>query len=252
MTSCFWGAKPGTWCLWILIQHKRVCLKLKHWRDGHCWHQTVSNPTGPIVPKGPMGEDKDTWLMTKCVVTRSIWFRHCKICTADWKSSQDLCLNQNVLVQPNVCFFYCLCAKSDPKKITVLYFSVASQWLRDWARWWSIDVFKTPFSSRSLSLLIIEIRFLVSKLSKFCGEELVIVNQIHDPLGLYIPLDYTMPWILELPKQCMILRWSVWGLGLNISISNFIGFFVWQEVKGATSSINSICWTISLHPKHLN
>ena len=50
------------------------------------------------------------------------------------------------------------------------------------------------------------IRFLFSKLSKFCGEELVIVNQSHDPLGLYISLDYTMPWILELPKQCMILR----------------------------------------------
>lgn len=131
-----------------------------------------------------------------------------------------------------------------PQKITVLYFSVASQWLGDWEMCWSIDVFKTPFSSHSLSLLIIEIRFLVSKLSKFCGEELVIVNQIHDPLGLYISLDYTMPWILELPKQCMILRWSVWGLGLNISISNFIDFVVWQEVKGATSSINSICWTI--------
>ena len=67
--------------------------------------------------------------------------------------------------------------------------------------WWSIDVFKTSFSSHSLSLLIIEIRFLVGKLSKFCGEELVIVNQSHDPLGLCISLDYTLPWILELPKQ---------------------------------------------------
>ena len=113
--------------------------------------------------------------------------------------SQDLCLNQNALVQQNVCFLLPVCSKRhhrQQKQNCDVCNSVATKWLRDWEpMWWSMMYSTGHFfisSSHSLSLLIPWDSFPIQHMfASSVVRKVGLVNQGHDSFKLYISLDYT-------------------------------------------------------------